>query len=135
LETLEFSYRTIRLICILIFELCNPGDINYCAKDCEEGNQPPDECGKDRAARRCYDLKPLHLPYPQFRLPGFSRELLQSIAHFNNSSRQFRLLALKPSLNLSGKTKRNFTLLWNIARIGEETLTSLGYLRYLTLSF
>ncbi len=70
------------------------------------------------------------LALPPVRLPGFSRELLQSIGHFNNSSRQFRPLAEKPSLNLSGKTKRNFTPFQNNPGIREETLTSLGYLRY-----
>jgi hypothetical protein len=37
-------------------------------------------------------------------------------------------------LNLSGKTKRNFTPFQNNPGIREETLTSLGYLRYATLS-
>ena len=31
LETLEFSYRTVRLVCIFIFEFCDPSDINDCA--------------------------------------------------------------------------------------------------------
>jgi hypothetical protein len=74
------------------------------------------------------------LPYPQFRLPGFSRELLQLMPHFNNPSRQFRALAVDLSLNLSGKTKRKFTPFQNNPGIREETLTSLGYLRYATLS-